>query len=323
MARIHISILAFLLSSAGLVQAQKADATLDRNEIRIGEQAILKLSVSVDKNNIPEIVFPPIGENIVEGLEVIKESGIDTLSTGDNVGSTRIETQIHFTSFDSGSYDIPALTIKVNGIDQVTTPLEFEVYTVEVDTTGGIFGNRGNLEVTPSFWDYVKFYLDRPVVKIGAAILVALLLIWFLVRWWLKNRKPKEVVEVIPEIPPHELALAELQRMLTEKKYLEKNVKLFHSELTDILRTFLEGAFGVHAHELTSTQILNAVRYSELDQKSIQSLRKILFRADMVKFAKEHPDSIENEMAVKDAIAFVENNIPQPPTEPTKPVEND
>lgn len=309
--------------SSGLVQAQKADATLDKNEIRIGEQAILRLSVSVDKNNIPEIVFPPIGKVLAEGLEVIKQSDIDTLSTGENVSRTRIETQIHFTSFDSGSYDVPAFTITVNGNEQQTSPLEFEVYTVEVDTTGGIYGNRANLEVEVDFWVYLKFYLNKPIVKIGAAILAVLLLIWLLVRWWRKNRKPKEVVEIIPEIPPHEQALSDLQLMLTEKKYLEKNVKVFHSNLTDILRTFLEGAYGVHAHELTSSQILNALRYSELDQKSIQNLRKIIFRADMVKFAKENPESLENELAIKDAIAFVQNNIPAPPSEPAKLVDNE
>lgn len=306
-----ISLFGLSLFVANVCVGQNASALLDRNDIRIGEQAVLSLSYELDKSAMPKVVFPGIEAELVEGVEVIRQSKVDTMATGANVQTVRLAQKIFITSFDSGFYEIPAFTFIVNGKPELTKPLSFTVNTVEIDTTKGIYGSRDGYTVEVGWMDYVKVFLKSDTAKIIGGVLLLAIIVLIVLYVLKKNRKPKqEVVEVIPTIPPHELALAALQKMIDEKRFLDKNIKALHTGITDVLREFLEGVFQIHAHELTSSQIMKELRYAGIDEKSMQSLRKILFRADLVKFAKEKPDTKENEAAILDALEFVKTNIP-------------
>ena len=96
-----------------------------------------------------------------------------------------------------------------------------------------------------------------------------------------------------------------MRQIEAEASYKKKLVKAYHTDITDTLRELIENIFKVHAHEQTSHQILEALKYVGLDQSEMLRLRKILFRADMVKFAKLVPSEDENKEAVQEAIEFV------------------
>ena len=59
--------------------------------------------------------------------------------------------------------------------------------------------------------------------------------------------------------------------------------------------------------EMTTDEIITALRDVELPHQSRSSLIAILRTADMVKFAKATPDAEDNEQAFMDAYYFVEN----------------
>ena len=86
--------------------------------------------------------------------------------------------------------------------------------------------------------------------------------------------------------------------------------KEYYSALTDILRTYIDGHFGVGAMEMTSDEIIEAMRSVELPQKSAMDLTEILREADLVKFAKATPEAEENEAAFTAAWDFVEQTRP-------------
>ncbi|MGB6037841.1 MAG: hypothetical protein WBG42_16320, partial [Cryomorphaceae bacterium] len=134
----HILILWAALSVLSDAVAQKADAILTPKEILIGEQAVMTLSVSYQKDKMPQVVFPLFGDTLVTNVEIVRATDVDTLSTADDVTETRLEKKLYLTSWDTGFYAIPPVEITINGEKQSTEAFLLTVRTVEIDTTAGI-----------------------------------------------------------------------------------------------------------------------------------------------------------------------------------------
>lgn len=304
---------AFLVSGAAI--GQNADAVIDRNEILIGEQAVISLSYRVDKNNIPDVDFPVFKDTLVTDVEVLSTSKIDTLKTGEGISETRLEQKLVITSFDSGYYAIPPFEFKVNGSVEKSPAFLLTVQSVEIDTTAGIKGEKPIYSIDLSPMDYVKAYWHYGA---GVAGLVALAVIAFLLfkRYKARPSTPKAPVAQEPTISPYDKAMRDLMKIKKEKIYLNGKVKDFHVGITDSLRDYIEGVFEIQAHEYTSKQILDALRYAGIEEKQRAQLRTILLRADLVKFAKEIPETSDNENAIEQALDFVEKTRPMPEENP-------
>ena len=101
---------------------------------------------------------------------------------------------------------------------------------------------------------------------------------------------------------------------LKEQKLWQRGlVKEFYSSLTDIVRVYLNGRFGVQAMESTTAEIMQMTKnVPEIDKDLRSNLQDLLERADFVKFAKAQAEANENEAS----FAFVEHFVLT-----TKPVE--
>lgn len=304
-------LLLVVLNLLGLVgaDAQNADAVIDREEILIGEQAELILSCRISKQNPEIIAFPVLSDTVVDKVEIVSQSGIDTLQTSEGTSETRLEQKFYITSFDTGYYVIPPMEFKINGEIEKTDPLLLGVKTVEIDTTASIKGASPNYTVNIGFMDYVKVYWPYAAGVLGVAILAAVILL-IITKSKQRPAKPEPQPEIIDTRSPHEIALDELRRIQSEAIYKRGLVKQYHTEITEALRDFIEKHFNIHTHEQTSRQILDGLKFAGLSEKSAVRLRKILFRADMVKFAKLLPETEENKQAVEEAIEFVKDNQP-------------
>ena len=86
-------------------------------------------------------------------------------------------------------------------------------------------------------------------------------------------------------------------------------MKLYYSELTDIVREYLEQRYGIHAMEQTSDEIFASLRKLDVAEDNKAKLREVLLLADLVKFAKQQPVSADNEAAMENAILFVKGSI--------------
>ena len=134
-------------------------------------------------------------------------------------------------------------------------------------------------------------------------ILLAPLLIKLL---W--GRKKKEEVEVTEEeifIPAHEKALTALNALKQKELWQSGNIKAYQSELTDIIRRYLEDRFEVNALEMTSDEINRALKQKDFDTKHSSTLQRILTIADLVKFAKATPPVDINAQFMEEAEQFV------------------
>ena len=106
--------------------------------------------------------------------------------------------------------------------------------------------------------------------------------------------------------PPHVEAIRALEGLHNQKLWQNNKHKAYYSGLTDILRRYLAGRYGIGALEMTSDEIIDAVRPLDLPRKSAMELTALLREADLVKFAKATPEAEQNEADYLKAYYFVE-----------------
>ncbi len=280
--KIIITFLTVLLS-VGIIQAQQIRATahLDSTNILIGDQIKLFLEIDYPKNVTVEFPEVPSVDSLIE---VLGKSKIDTVQ----IENSELEKQIRsytITSFDSGSYRIAPqwFKINVNGtVDSVpTNGVSLHVYSMEIDTTRGLTDIKMPYGAPLTLKEVTPYILG--ILLIGAII--------FLVLYSIKRKKknkPFFALPVKPKLPPHIIALRELDRIKSEKIWQKEKIKQYYSEVTDVLRNYIEERFEIPAMEQTTDEILNSFRHNKdlIGEKNYQNLSQILSVADLVKFAK-------------------------------------
>lgn len=153
----------------------------------------------------------------------------------------------------------------------------------------------------------------RDYVAYGAIALIVLALVVWLVVWYVRRYKARRgvVVKPGPQIPPHVVAIKALEELGHRKLWQNGKYKLYYTSLSDILRAYIAGRWGVGAMEMTTDEIIAALRDVELSIDSRANLVAIMRTADMVKFAKAEPAAEENEDNFTKAYYFVENTKQQ------------
>jgi hypothetical protein len=127
-------------------------------------------------------------------------------------------------------------------------------------------------------------------------VLGFLLGVGFLLYWFIWRKKPLTEEEEIALLPPYERAKMALKK-LDETDYLQQSeLKGYYSELTFIIRKYLDEKVYDRALESTTDELvtrLNLLKDGnqiELSKEDIRNIETILKRADLVKFAKSAPD---------------------------------
>ena len=276
-------VLLFCIGSAFVTQsyAQTVKATLENKELKIGEE--LKLGVIVNATEEDEVVFPTLKD--VGLFEVINTYETDTLRKDKEYQLFKKYGLIHF---DEGTAYIPPIKIEINKKPFFTDTLEVQLQEVAVDTTKQkLYDIKPIIEVGEPKKDF-------PYVTVGIIFLVAGVLVWLFLYFILKKKRIKE--EAMQEIPPFEEAISQLEG-LDKQSYLERGAyKAYYSELTDILKRYLENDVYSNALEQTTDELLTKLTLLSdsgelpLSKELINDLREVLQTSDLVKFAKSIPD---------------------------------
>ncbi len=281
-------------------QSVVVDATIDSLQILIGEQTKIKLEASFDANQ--KALFPIYNsrDTIVKGVEVIEVSKPDTTYLNERKRLLVSQTYT-ITSFDSALYYIPPFEISVDEQPYYSKPLALKVYSVPVDT------------LNPDM-----FFLQKPVMRppfawedwataIWLSILAIplLLLLIYLIMRFNDSKLIIKKVKVEAKLPPHEFAMNEIERIKAEKIWQKEGyAKEYYTDLTDIIRTYIQDRFGFNALEMTSSEIIDKLREIS-DKESIKELCDLFQTADLVKFAKHTPLMNENDMNLINAVEFI------------------
>jgi hypothetical protein len=83
-------------------------------------------------------------------------------------------------------------------------------------------------------------------------------------------------------------------------------VKAFYSELSEILRVYIEGRTFIDALEMTTREMLAALHEQMADEEAIERLREVSETADLVKFAKFMPTESTHNRSMSLAFEFIE-----------------
>ena len=124
--------------------------------------------------------------------------------------------------------------------------------------------------------------------------------------FYLKRKKASLTEVKKDKRPAHIIALEQLQKLTTEQLWQQGKVKLYYTELTDILRQYIENRYHIPALEQVTHQIIKDMKNASVSEQSLMQFKEILELADLVKFAKAEPLQNENELCLKNALEFVE-----------------
>ena len=299
-----LTVISLLLASL-LLQAQLLIpvAQLDTSDIRIGEQAtvILSISYNVDSEET-EIDFPEIFETLSEHIEVISVSEVEaSLKTPDQDPHLFVKKQqVVITSWDSGFWAIPPFVFQVNGKQEETEAFLLKVEGVHADTAG-TYRDIKDLERLPfSMSHWLKEHW--PWIAGGMGILAALYILFILLK-----KIPKKETVIAPKVvrPLHVRMLERLEQIEQRKLWQSGETKLYYSEVTEVMRAYVEEQYNVPALERTTYELRRELNLTVMPRQYKELLLNNLDHADKVKFAKFNPVGAENEMLLANAFRLI------------------
>lgn len=298
----------FFIGVVGFSQENPVSIQVDTTFIRIGEQIQFRIAVNETEN----VVFPNLKLDSLGKVELVETFPTDTLKN-------RLEKKYVLTSFDSGVYKVPQQTVLVRNNKFLTDSLLVNVATVQVDTTKQKMFPIKTIQREPKTFDDYKhlFWWLIPIFVILAIIL------YFVFRKKIEKAAPKVYVAPIQE------ALQRLKE-LDDKELLKRNeIKIYYSELTDIVRTYIEKDIKIPALESTTNELIETINdFNEssklgISKETIKQLKEILQSADLVKFAKSKPivEEIKEHRNLSERI--LQSLKPVKEEEPVKTSENE
>lgn len=309
--RRFIGFLALLcLGTSAMAQTPpKVSSEVDTTSIKIGEQ--IKFTVFVEADSTAQVIFPE-GQTF-SPLETVEAFATDTTRKNDRL--TLAKTYA-LTQFDSGSYKLPIQRIEINGQGFFTDSLRIEVATVPVDTlTQKMFDIKPLIEVDKSYPDWWKWLLG---------IFIVLSVVGGILYWFVFRKKPLSEEEKVALLPPYDRALMELKKLENSRYLIQDEYKQYYSELTDIVRSYLEEDVHVSALESTTDQLIEKLELMtdagelELDKDTINQFKRILQTADLVKFAKSKPDTSvaeQDRKSIEQIVIKTHDALPEPTEE--------
>lgn len=301
-----------LLLGAAATRAQErpvVTARIEPDSILIGDRFDYIIEVEKDLVQVVEFpVFDPDKGN--RNLELVESAPVDTLLRDGR--RLKLRKRYRLAAFQEGRYELgraAVLYADKNIIDTLHSdePLRLEVATFEIDSTSHSIYDLKPQRTLPLRMGEISGYIGWSLL--AAALLAAAL--WALLRY-LKKRGATlgGLFRPTPPLPPHVEAIRALETLHHQKLWQNNRHKQYYSALTDILRTYIARRWEVSAMEMTTDEIIDALRPLELPDKARMDLTAILRDGDLVKFAKATPEAETNENAYLKAYYFVEETKP-------------
>lgn len=300
--KIYIFILLF--STTLFAQPKKVTTSIDTVKNKIGAEFKLSLKTNVD--TLSKVKFSE--SKFFGALEVLESYKVDTVKKGDHYELIK---KYGLTQFDSGKYTIPRIPIIINGKTVYSDSLSIEISNVKVDTLKQKMFDIKDIATVKSpmgnWWIYVL-------------VVIGLIGLGFLIFYLLKNRKPKAKAEVIVYKTPIEKATTLLQQLESKELWQKGAVKDYYSELTDIVRNYIEEEIKIPAMESTTSELIEGLRKAakqkklKLSNDTVENLEKVLQQADLVKFAKVTPldyEIEEDKKRISNTIVTIHKSIPE------------
>lgn len=258
--------------------SQKVSTLISKEKIVLGEQVFVKIKVEgISQGQVQEDFHFP---DTVNHLEILADS-IDYLN------SSSFEHTITITSFDSGTWQLPAFTLLLTDKKVLSSnPVTISVLPVDVSNLEDYHDIKDIMEINPEN----NWWILASIVLIGIISLFAVL--WFMNSGTSIVTPAKKVTgSTLQQLYDQVMnQLNELENMVSTPK--ASTVRIF-SESSDALRLFIDKTKGENTSYLTTGEYMakqkNRLPNAALENSFFQYLRL----ADAVKFARYQPQAEE------------------------------
>lgn len=293
----------FILSSFSTIA--QVTSTVDSTKIRIGEEILYTINVDADSTDV--VVFPE-GQTFGP-LEMIESYKADTTF---EASKTKLIKSYGLTQFDSGNYTIPPQRIIINNKPFLTDSVRIEVNTVAIDTTKQkMFDIKPAVEIDAPPFDWLKLiYWGIPLILIVVAV------------YLFQRKKRKDAAK--KQLPPYEEAIVALKKLDNSQLLKENKSKEYYSNLTEIVKRYLDREVDESALESTSDELITRLMMHkdagnfDFSNETIRKLDQIFKRADLVKFARmnqEYGQAEVDRKSIEEIINETHEVIPEPTEE--------
>ena len=290
-----ITLLFLLISQIALAQPM-VEIKLDSTNMMIGEQ--MKMKLEVKYSDEAEVMIP---QSFKLGTKV------EILNIRDSVSKISeneflLTKEMTITSFDSGVYNIAALPIayKEDGEywDTIySKSIQLTVESPEIDTTQAFATIKDIYQEDLSFREDVL-----PIILIVLGLTVFIALIWF----FSQKKEKIENVEQDIKLPAHIIAFKALNELENKQLWQQGKFKDFYSELSFIMREYLENRFAINALESVTDEILINLNPFSIEKTQTENLKGILQTADLVKYAKVKPSEEKHQNMMALSLKFIQ-----------------
>lgn len=282
----------------------KLNASIDSVSVIQGSKAKLRLEILKNTSDGALVDAPESGKEYF-GVE-ISDINVDTVDHGNG----RIELIYDYTiqAFDPGTVTIPPFKYVLGDDTVASEVVTLKVLEVDLDTLTDINPMASVVSVPTKWYDVIPDWWLWIFVGVAVAGIIACAILLF-------RRKNGILSRPVKITPPYDLAVMRLNDLQAKKLAQNGREKEYYTELTEILRQYLEGRFGINAMEMSSTQIIDTLRHNKETKPGSDLMKQILEIADFVKFAKVRPLPDDNIKAFNSAVKFVEDSKPLPPAE--------
>lgn len=252
------------------------------------------------------LFFPEIRQEEGQpGVMVLSDWRLDTLDVKrQKKGLPKlydIRAGIVVTSFDEGRYALPPISVERHSPDGTVDTLSFdplvmEVAPVQIDTTTfQLHDIKGQIRYPLTFRELLPYILAAQLAAVLIILAVCLVMMF----------RRKKSYELEHRDPAHIVALRKLDTYRGDRLWAPEKQKAFYSGVTDALREYIVSRYGISAMEMTTKEIFEDLKGTDVPQDLFSELESLFERADYVKFAKYVASDEENASAVPLAVRFV------------------
>jgi hypothetical protein len=274
-------------------------SSVDKSRITIGDLITYSITVSHDPDI--QVQMPGLGANL-GGFEIRDYTVLDPQKKD---GKTISRWDYSISTFFTGEFEVPPLNVQyVLPGDTIpktltTEKIKIVVESVKPSEAGDIRDIKPPVEIPGKLWYTLRWII------MGAGLAALVLLVIILYR---RRKAGKSILPFreIPPRPPHEIAFEALYNLRNSDLLANGKIKQFYSELSEIIRRYIEGRYYIIALEMTTTEVLEGLAGEAVSEDVYDLFQDFLDKCDLVKFAKVIPSEEEHESILSAAHAIVD-----------------
>ncbi len=275
-------------------QTVRVQASVNKNRILIGEPFWLTIEIkAADTRNLQ-----PFKIDSLAHFEILTTDSMVTTQEG---GVQSIKQYYQLTSFDSGRWVIPPVTLRPNV--KTSSILMDVVFSEPFDP----------LQPYHDIQDIhsIKFQMGKDFEKWWYGITLTLILITLITFWLSGMRKTKNA-----EIKASEHAYHKARRLMEALKKRKPDPTTLYIGMVDIFRGYIFEKTGIQSLHNTSTNLLQTLQPVFKNKERYQGMAQVLRLGDHVKFAKYQPTEKEAATALDvtaESIKHIEEVLKETP----------